>query len=221
MVCPCLGPYQPAPVDALCPPYEVELTFSAIPHRWQLGSRRGAAVLRQLAIRYRLWPRTSLLPPTTLNVPADMQNGNLINTPALRQYLDADAHRHTNTDSDSELMLNIFADNLQKTGKMRINEEDIFTALKDMMVTCTGAYACVAMLAGFGIIAFRDPNGIRPLGIATRKGARGGVDYLAASESVVAQGLGFGEWNDVAPGSFTLFAKYTATQTLLTEQVKL
>ena len=97
-------------------------------------------------------------------------------------------------------MLNIFADNLQKTGKMRINEEDIFTALKDMMVTCSGAYACVAMLAGFGIIAFRDPNGIRPLGIATRKGARGGLDYLAASESVVAQGLGFGEWNDVAPG---------------------
>lgn len=56
------------------------------------------------------------------------------------------------------------------------------------------------MLAGFGIIAFRDPNGIRPLGIAERKGIRGGTDYLAASESVVAQGLGFGEWSDVAPG---------------------
>lgn len=69
-----------------------------------------------------------------------------------------------------------------------------------MMVTCTGAYACVAMLAGFGIIAFRDPNGIRPVGLATRKGIRGGTDYLAASESVVAQALGYEGWQDVQPG---------------------
>jgi len=112
-------------------------------------------------------------------------------------------------------MLNIFADNLQQTGKfryvhnstittvlmIRINEEDIFTAMKSTMASCRGAYACVAMLAGFGLIAFRDPNGIRPLGIATRQGQRGGTDYLAASESVVAQGLGFTGWEDVKNGS--------------------
>jgi amidophosphoribosyltransferase len=159
---------------------------------------------------------------------ADGQNGNLINTASLRQYLDADAHRHVNTSSDSELMLNIFADNLQKTNKMRcvgphpsphahsltlsINEEDIFTALRDMMATCSGAYACVAMLAGFGIIAFRDPNGIRPLGIATRPGARGGTDYLSASESVVAQGLGFGEWSDVLPGEAVIITRQNITR---------
>ena len=62
--------------------------------------------------------------------------------------MDQDAHRHINTDSDSELLLNIFADNLQKTGKVRINEEDIFTAIKGIYDVCHGGYACVAMIAG-------------------------------------------------------------------------
>jgi amidophosphoribosyltransferase len=74
--------------------------------------------------------------------------------------------------------------------------------MKTTMASCRGAYACVAMLAGFGLIAFRDPNGIRPLGIATRQGQRGGTDYLAASESVVAQGLGFSDWQDVKNGKY-------------------
>lgn len=72
------------------------------------------------------------------------------------------------------------------------------------MSSCVGAYACVAMLAGFGIIAFRDPNGIRPCGWATRKGERGGTDYLVASESVVAQGSGFSNWEDVQPGEWIM-----------------
>lgn len=63
-------------------------------------------------------------------------------------FLDQDAHRHINTDSDSELLLNIFANNLQKTGKFRINEEDIFTAIKGIYDVCQGGYACVAMIAG-------------------------------------------------------------------------
>ncbi|KAK8865862.1 amidophosphoribosyltransferase [Kwoniella newhampshirensis] len=134
-------------------------------------------------------------------------NGNIVNTPALRQFLDVDAHRHINTDSDSELLLNILANNLQKTGKFRINEEDIFTAIGDLTKTCTGAYACVGMLAGFGLIAFRDPNGIRPAGIATRKGGRGGTDYLVASESVVAQALGFDGWEDIKAGEAIIITR--------------
>jgi len=128
------------------------------------------------------------------------QNGNLINTAALLQYMDATAHRHINTSSDSELLLNIFANNLQQTGKFRISEEDIFTAIGGLMKQCKGAYACVAMLAGFGIIAFRDPNGIRPVGMGVRKSGTG-RDYLFSSESVVADASGFGEWEDVSPGS--------------------
>jgi glutamine phosphoribosylpyrophosphate amidotransferase len=113
--------------------------------------------------------------------------------------MDAEAHRHINTTSDSELLLNIFADNLQQTGKFRINEEDIFKAIGGLMEQARGAYACVAMLAGFGLIAFRDPNGIRPLGMATRR-SPAGVDYLFASESVVADAAGFSGWEDVRPG---------------------
>ncbi|KAH8117171.1 amidophosphoribosyltransferase [Phellopilus nigrolimitatus] len=133
-------------------------------------------------------------------------NGNLINTASLLQFLDADAHRHINTNSDSELLLNIFANNLQKTGKFRINEEDIFTAIGGLMEQCKGAYACVAMLAGFGIIAFRDPNGIRPLGMAHRK-VPNGLDYMFASESVVADASGFINWEDVKPGEAVIITR--------------
>ncbi|KAF8319409.1 Amidophosphoribosyltransferase [Clavulina sp. PMI_390] len=134
-------------------------------------------------------------------------NGNLINTVELKHFLDADAHRHINTDSDSELLLNIFANNLQKTGKFRINEEDIFTAIGDMMVQAKGAYACVAMLAGFGIIAFRDPNGIRPVGMASRPTGYGGNDYLFTSESVVADAAGFSSFEDVKPGEAIIITR--------------
>ncbi|KAG6817809.1 hypothetical protein H0H87_003217 [Tephrocybe sp. NHM501043] len=133
-------------------------------------------------------------------------NGNLINTDELMTYMDATAHRHINTASDSELLLNIFANNLQQTGKIRINEEDIFTAIGGMMEQVKGAYACVAMLAGFGIIGFRDPNGIRPIGMASRKSGTGN-DYLFASESVVADASGFSDWEDVKPGEAVIITR--------------
>jgi len=144
-------------------------------------------------------------------------NGNLINTASLLQFMDATAHRHINTSSDSELLLNIFADNLQKTGKFRINEEDIFTAIGGLMEQCKGAYACVAMLAGFGIIAFRDPNGIRPVGMGSRKahGCGSGKDYLFASESVVADASGFGDWEDVRPGEAVIITRSSVSRRIV------
>ncbi|KAH8106857.1 phosphoribosyltransferase-like protein [Cristinia sonorae] len=138
-------------------------------------------------------------------------NGNLINTAELLHFMDATAHRHINTTSDSELLLNIFADNLQKTGKFRINEEDIFTAIGGLMEQCKGAYACTAMLAGFGIIAFRDPNGIRPLGLASRKSGSG-TDYLFSSESVVADASGFVNWEDVLPGEAVIITRSSVSR---------
>jgi len=144
-------------------------------------------------------------------------NGNLINTQSLLQFMDATAHRHINTTSDSELLLNVFADNLQKTGKFRINEEDIFTAIGSLMEQCKGAYACVAMLAGFGIIAFRDPNGIRPVGMASRKaiGSTTGKDYMFASESVVADASGFGDWEDVKPGEAVIITRNSVSRRIV------
>ncbi|KAH7913990.1 phosphoribosyltransferase-like protein [Hygrophoropsis aurantiaca] len=143
-------------------------------------------------------------------------NGNLIDSTALLQYMDATAHRHINTTSDSELLLNVFANNLQQTGKFRINEEDIFTAIGGLMTQCKGAYACVAMLAGFGIIAFRDPNGIRPVGMAVRKSGTG-RDYLFASESIVADAGGFSEWQDVRAGEAVIITRSGVSRRIVAE----
>ncbi|KAF9304304.1 amidophosphoribosyltransferase [Mortierella antarctica] len=133
-------------------------------------------------------------------------NGNLVNAAELREFLDHEAHRHINTDSDSELLLNIFANNLNKTGKSRINEEDIFTAIKGIFDVCHGGYACVAMIAGFGIIGFRDPHGIRPIGFAKRQSPKG-TDYMFASESVVCDGCSFTDFEDLKPGEAVIVNK--------------
>lgn len=135
-------------------------------------------------------------------------NGNLVNSIELRQHLDEVVHRHINTDSDSELLLNIFAAELDKFNKLRVNNGDLFSALTGTMNKIRGAYACVAMLAGYGIIGFRDPNGIRPLLFGERINANdGSKSYMLASESVVLKAHGFNNFKDVKPGEAVIITK--------------
>lgn len=141
-------------------------------------------------------------------------NGNLVNSPDLKQYLDAEVHRHINTDSDSEILLNVFASELQKTGKVRVNKEDIFNALAGTMNQVRGAYACTGMIAGYGIFAFRDPHGIRPLVLGTRHRADGSKDYMLASESIALEGMGFTDWADIKPGEAVIIPKASMEPTL-------
>jgi amidophosphoribosyltransferase len=133
-------------------------------------------------------------------------NGNLINAEELKQNLFEEDLRHINTDSDSEVLLNVFAHELQRCGKLRINEDDVFNAVAGVHRRCRGAYAAVAMITGFGVVAFRDPNGIRPL-VYGRRETQQGPEFMVASESVALDPLGFELIDDVRPGEAVFLGK--------------
>ncbi|WP_318466461.1 amidophosphoribosyltransferase [Photobacterium leiognathi] len=126
-------------------------------------------------------------------------NGNLTNAADIRETLFEQAKRHVNTTSDSEILLNILANQLEHCQSYPISPDDIFTAIAEVHRIVKGAYAVVAMVIGHGLIAFRDPNGIRPLCIGKRE-EQGKIEYMVASESVALDAVGFDFVRDIAPG---------------------
>ena len=126
-------------------------------------------------------------------------NGNLTNAEELREQIRNHDLRHLNTDSDSEVLLNIFAYELQSQGKLHPNQHDIFAAIEGVHARCNGAYAVVGLIANYGTFAFRDQFGIRPLCYG-RKRVLNKYEYAIASESVVLESLGFEFVRDLSPG---------------------
>ncbi len=124
-------------------------------------------------------------------------NGNLINTEALRREVFEQDSRNINTDSDSEVLLNVFAHELSAQGAL--TPKSAIAAVAGVHRRCKGGYAIVSMVLGLGLVAFRDPNGIRPLVLGKRETAAG-IEYAVASESVALDILSFARVRDIAPG---------------------
>ena len=126
-------------------------------------------------------------------------NGNLVNTDELKRLVIRRDRRHLNTGSDTEVLLNVLAHELGRQDGSDLTPDAILNAVEAVHRRCSGAYAVVAMIIGYGIVAFRDPNGIRPLVLGTRRTFTG-MERMVASESVALDALGFDLDRDILPG---------------------
>lgn len=134
-------------------------------------------------------------------------NGNLTNADDLKDTLISEARRHVNTSSDSELLMNTFAHELcESGGSWDLLPEDIFAAVTALHKKARGAYAVVASIIGFGVVAFRDVYGIRPL-VLGKRDSEAGPEYMVASESVAIDAVGFTVVRDIAPGEAIYMTK--------------
>ncbi|UCG71301.1 MAG: amidophosphoribosyltransferase [Chromatiales bacterium] len=148
------------------------------------------------------WSSSSEAQPFYVNSPYGIclaHNGNLTNADELKRVLINEDRRHLNTGSDTEALLNVFADELQNQDSNHLTPEAVFAAIRKVHERCHGGYAVVALILGHGIVAFRDPHGIRPVCIGKRE-TDAGTDYMAASESVALDGAGFELDRDILPG---------------------
>lgn len=130
-----------------------------------------------------------------------VHNGNLTNTDYLRKYLQKKSKRHINTNSDSEVLINVFADELNSACKdiNDITDDIIFKAVSELHKKVKGAYSVILQISGYGIVAFRDTYGIRPLCFGSQE-TKGGIEWMVASESVALDGNGFRLLRDINPG---------------------
>ncbi len=126
-------------------------------------------------------------------------NGNLTNAEELKEILIRQDRRHLNTGSDTEVLLNVFADELQRQKGQTLTPEAVFAAVEGVHRRCHGGYAVLVMILGYGLVAFRDPHGIRPICLGRRETVEG-IEHMVASESVAMDALGFELVRDVNPG---------------------
>lgn len=132
-------------------------------------------------------------------------NGNLTNAAQIKEELFRQDRRHINTDSDSEILLNVFAHELaEHSSSLDIQAEDVFRAVEGVHRRCRGGYAAVAMIPNFGVVAFRDPNGIRPVVFGVRDSEKG-PEMMVASESVALDTLDFSRMRDIEAGEAVIF----------------
>jgi len=135
-------------------------------------------------------------------------NGNLTNSRELKEEMFRTDLRHINTGSDSEVLVNVLAHELEKASvRQRLEPQAIFAAVSNVHRRLKGAYAVVAMIAGYGVLAFRDPFGIRPAVIGYNE-TDAGTEYMVASESVAVDALGFRVLRDVGPGEAVLIDEH-------------
>ncbi len=133
-------------------------------------------------------------------------NGNLTNAAELKESMFNDDLRHINTSSDSEILLNVFAHELQsQVTSTYLTPEQLFAAIEAVYKRIRGGYAVVGMLVGRGVFAFRDPHGIRPIVYGSRKNEQGEDEYMVASENVVLEAMGFEVVRDLQPGEAMYF----------------
>lgn len=152
-----------------------------------------------------------------------VHNGNLTNTRELTQELFSKDRRHLNTSSDTELLVNVLANELQaEIPGPDLDPEQVFRAVGRVHDRVEGSYAAIALIAGYGLLAFRDPFGIRPLILGVRRAANGHEEWVVTSESLVLENGGFDIVRDVAPGEVifitldgTLHSRQCASETTL------
>jgi amidophosphoribosyltransferase len=148
------------------------------------------------------WSSSAEAQPFYVNSPYGLclaHNGNLTNAEELKTLLITHDRRHLNTGSDTEVLLNVFADELQHQNGNGLTPEAVFAAVAGVHRRCRGGYAVVVMIIGHGLVAFRDTHGIRPICLGRRE-ADNGNDYMVASESVAMDALGFEVERDIEPG---------------------
>ena len=136
-----------------------------------------------------------------------VHNGNLVNTDSLCEELAETDRRHLNTNSDSEVILNIFAHELQQIGGVQPSKEEIFEAVTRMQSRLSGAYSIIIMINNVGLVAVRDPHGIRPLIVGKRDEDLMGAEYMIASESAAIDALDFKIIDDIAAGETIFISK--------------